>query len=176
MVSNDFNDKYTGLESHDRWGWGRKKMTLWPSWFKATFNQYHSITILYNMFFDLKALKLPFSENGWLEGSVLLNLWNGLLQNLWSEPPLEWQNNLTWMIVNMLRTKTWQRSLQPSMLRLETEAGNVHIVHPYEEPEVLNELQANWRKWACRHVRNGIDIKYKHWYLYFFYLLVKNFK
>ena len=55
------------------------------------------------------------------------------------------------------------------MLRLETEAGNVHIVHPYEEPEVLNKLQANGRKWACRHDRKDIDIKYKHGYFTFFF-------
>ena len=168
MVSNDFNDKYAGPESHDRWGWERKEMTLWPSQFKAIFNQHRSIEILYNMFFELIALKLAFTENGWLESSVLQNLWNGLLQNLWSEPPLELQNKLTWMIVNMLCTKAWERSLHPSMLRLETEAGNVHIVHPYEGPEVLNRVQAKWRKWACRHVRKGVDIKYKHWYLTLF--------
>ena len=31
MVSNDFNDKYAGPESHDRRGWERNEMTLWPA-------------------------------------------------------------------------------------------------------------------------------------------------
>lgn len=110
---------------------------------KTDLKQYStSITELKSyMYFRLTVLKLAFTENGWLQSSVIQHFWNWILHNLWSEPPLELQNNLTWIIVKMLCTKNWEKSLHPWMLTVETEAVNVHIVDPHEEPEVVKSRQ-----------------------------------
>ena len=51
------------------------------------------------------------------------------------------------------------------MQRLETEAGNAQVLHLYEEPKIVNQVQAKWRKRARRHVLRGTYIKWERLYI-----------
>ena len=110
------------------WGWRRggavvgAKLTFWTTPFKASFNHHHSLERLYNMFSALMALDLALTGKGWGQSSAVETFSNRLLRNLQNEPLLELQSNLTWMMLKMLRTKTWERNLHPWMHTLETEA------------------------------------------------------
>ena len=51
------------------------------------------------------------------------------------------------------------------MHRLETEAGNAQVLHLYEEPKIVNEVQAKWRKQARSYVLRGTYIKWERLYI-----------
>ena len=56
------------------------------------------------------------------------------------------------------------------MHRLETEAGNAQVLHLCEEPKIVNQVQAKWRKRARRHVLRGTYIKWERLYITLLFL------
>ena len=50
------------------------------------------------------------------------------------------------------------------MHRSDTEAGNAQVLHLWEEPKIVNQVQAKWRKRARRYVLGGTYIKWERLY------------
>ena len=73
-------------------------------------------------------------------------------------------------MAKMLCMKTWERNLYPWMHRLDTEAGNAQVLHLWEEPKIVNQVQAKWRKRARRYVLGGTYIKWERLYFTLLFL------
>ena len=101
----------------------------WLTQFQARFNQHCSRKIVYSSFFTPKAFNLVFTENRWIDSSVVQDFRKRLLQKLQNEPPYELHDNLTRITLKILVTNSWQRILHRSMHSLEAETGNVQGLH-----------------------------------------------
>ena len=56
------------------------------------------------------------------------------------------------------------------MHRSDTEAGNAQVLHLWEEPKIVNQVQAKWRKRARRYVLGGTYIKWERLYFTLLFL------